>query len=284
MKRTATAALLILFASGAAHAERMVPKIGPAGAVPIQKIAAERWGLHKGLGMELANLVASAKPSVVKIEAGRAIGTGFFVDPRGFVVTNFHVVRDVPVGQELAVRVNPGNVRLRAVLVAVEPSRDLALVLIDSPRRDWPAVTLSPRVPREGEFVVAMGYPLGLPFTITRGIVSGLNRYHPDAKPKKPVFRRGRRTIRVERIGIAVTYLQTDAAINPGNSGGPLFDWDGNVAGVNTLIFSLGGGSNGLGLSISAADVSGFLDERLRGQEFEHLYKYQYEPKLELSE
>jgi serine protease Do len=101
----------------------------------------------------------------------------------------------------------------------------------------WPTVPLAPAAPAEGETVVAMGYPMGLPFTVTRGIVSGLGH----------------------RGNLYVTHMQTDAAINPGNSGGPLFNLKGQVVGVNTQIYTMSGGSQGLGFAITAPDVAMIL-------------------------
>ena len=91
--------------------------------------------------------------------------------------------------------------------------------------------------------VAMMGYPMGLPFTLTQGVVSGLDHREGEVK------------------GFPVKFVQSDAAINPGNSGGPLVTMDGTVVGVNTLTFSASGGSDGLGFSVGVDAVKGFLAE-----------------------
>ena len=186
-----------------------------------------------------ADMVARVKPSVVNVivhvSDGMMIGSGFILTPDGVFITNGHVVGDKQPGQFVNAKVPGVEGELRAKVLAVNHDKDLAIVQLQ-PRPDgkpWPTVKLASVAPREGEEVTALGYPRGLPFTVSHGVVSGLD---------------GRGNMYVKK-------LQTDAAINPGNSGGPLFNDKGEVIGVNTEIFTKSGGSEGLGFSIMAPEV-----------------------------
>ena len=153
-------------------------------------------------------------------------GSGFIIDPSGFVVTNNHVIENA---DEIEVVMSDAT-RATATVVGVDLRTDLALLKINVdhplPSAQW-GDSMAVRV---GEQVVAIGNPFGLGGSVTTGIISALQR-----------------NINNEALQ---SFIQTDAAINPGNSGGPLFDMDGRVIGVNTAIFSRGGGSIGLGFSI----------------------------------
>ncbi|HAZ08538.1 MAG TPA: hypothetical protein DCZ01_08480 [Elusimicrobia bacterium] len=201
-----------------------------------------------GIDANFSDLVAQVKPSVVRVLVGGGIGTGFIVDPRGYVVTAAHVAE---MGAEFQIALSDKRTAMPGVVIAVQPSRDLALLRIKSERVDWPALEISERDLQEGETVATMGYPLGLPFSVSRGIVSGAARYFPPKEGQK------------DRRGVAVTYLQTDATMNPGNSGGPLVDMNGRVVGVNDFIMSRVNEFNGLGFAITSGDVKAFLDEFL---------------------
>ena len=186
-----------------------------------------------------ADMVARVKPSVVNVivhfPGGYMIGSGFILTPDGVFITNGHVVGDKQPGQFVNARVPGVEGELKAKVLAVNHDKDLAIVQLQ-PRPDgkpWPTVKLASEAPREGEEVTAIGYPRGLPFTVTKGVVSGMD---------------GRGSMYVRK-------MQTDAAINPGNSGGPLFNDKGEVVGVNTEIRTESGGSEGLGFSIQAPEV-----------------------------
>lgn len=153
-------------------------------------------------------------------------GSGFIIDSGGFVVTNNHVIENA---DEIEV-VLADKTRFVATVVGTDARTDIALLKIDV-GRPLPAVQWgNSRSARVGEQVVAIGNPFGLGGSVTTGIISALQR-----------------NINNEALQ---SFIQTDAAINPGNSGGPLFDMEGRVIGVNTAIFSRGGGSIGLGFSI----------------------------------
>ncbi|WP_193368629.1 DegQ family serine endoprotease [Pelagibius marinus] len=155
-----------------------------------------------------------------------ALGSGFIIDPAGYVVTNNHVVDHA---SEVTVRLTDESV-YPAKVIGVDPQTDLALLKIDA-GKPLPALSLGDSDEAEvGDWVMAVGNPFGLGGTVTAGIISA----------------RGRNI----QAGPYDDFLQIDASINRGNSGGPLFDLDGNVIGVNTAIYSPNGGSVGIGFAI----------------------------------
>ena len=166
-----------------------------------------------------------------------SLGSGFIVDTSGIVVTNNHVIADA---DEISIIMNDGS-KFKAELVGVDKKTDLA-VLKFKPTKPLVAVKFgdSDKL-RLGEWVIAIGNPFSLGGTVTAGIVSARNR---DINS-----------------GPYDSYIQTDAAINRGNSGGPLFNLDGEVIGVNTLIISPSGGSIGIGFAVPSKTVAGVVDQ-----------------------
>ena len=167
----------------------------------------------------------------------RSVGSGFVVDPSGYILTNDHVVEE---GQELTVKLADGSEH-RARVAGRDPKTDIALIKIDVDR-NLPVVALGDSDALQvGEWVLAIGNPFGLEHTVTSGIVSAKGR----------------------RIGAGPydNFIQTDASINPGNSGGPLINLRGEVVGVNTAIFSRGGGNIGIGFAIPINLVKGLLSQ-----------------------
>jgi serine protease Do len=166
-----------------------------------------------------------------------SLGSGFIVDTSGIVVTNNHVVADA---DEINVIMNDGT-KIKAELVGVDKKTDIA-VLKFKPTKPLIALKFgdSDKL-RLGEWVIAIGNPFSLGGTVTAGIVSARNR---DINS-----------------GPYDSYIQTDAAINRGNSGGPLFNLDGEVIGVNTLIISPSGGSIGIGFAVPSKTVAGVVDQ-----------------------
>ena len=155
-------------------------------------------------------------------------GSGFFISPDGYAVTNNHVVDHA---KSVQVTTDDGTI-YTAKVVGTDPKTDLALIKVDG-KKDFTYVKFADQTPRVGDWVVAVGNPFGLGGTVTAGIVSA----------------RGRDI----GAGPYDDYIQIDAPINKGNSGGPAFDMNGNVIGVNTAIFSPSGGSVGIGFDIPAA-------------------------------
>ena len=156
----------------------------------------------------------------------RSLGSGFVIDPEGYILTNNHVVENA---DEIIVRLD-NEQEHKATGVGKDPKTDLALLKIDGVS-GLTAVPLGDSdTLRVGEWVMAIGNPFGLDHSVTSGIVSAKGRFIG--------------------AGNYDDYIQTDAAINPGNSGGPLLDLRGEVVGINSAIFSRTGGNIGIGFAI----------------------------------
>lgn len=192
-----------------------------------------------GGSRDLSDVAQRALDSVVSIRAdtggGIAGGSGFLVDDRGHVVTNEHVIDDA---SDVTVVLHNGD-QADAAIVGTEPTRDLAVLQIDPPSGVDPLPLGRSSDVRVGEWVLALGSPLGLDGTVTAGIVSDPSRTVPlgEARVEQPA-------------------VQTDASINPGNSGGPLINARGEVIGVNTQIRTDSGGSIGIGFAVPADTVA----------------------------
>ncbi len=167
----------------------------------------------------------------------RSLGSGFIIDPKGVIVTNNHVIDEA---DEITVIFNDGR-ELPATLIGRDKKTDLAVLQV-KPDKDLPFVRFGDSdAIRVGDWVLAIGNPLGFGGTVTAGIVSARNR-DIDAGPYDD-------------------FIQTDAAINRGNSGGPLFNMKGEVIGVNTAIVSPNGGSIGIGFAIPSAIVKNVVSQ-----------------------
>ena len=165
-----------------------------------------------------------------------ALGSGFVISEDGFVVTNNHVIENA---DEIDVEFFTGE-KLAAKVVGTDPKTDIALLKVE-PDEPLPFVSFGDSdTARVGDWVLAMGNPLGQGFSLSAGIVSARNR---------------------ALSGTYDDYIQTDAAINRGNSGGPLFNMDGDVVGVNTAILSPTGGSIGIGFSMASNVVTRVIDQ-----------------------
>jgi Do/DeqQ family serine protease len=174
-------------------------------------------------------------------EASRAssLGSGVIVSANGYVLTNYHVVE---AADEIEVALADGK-KLLAKVVGNDPDTDLAVLRVSA--ESLPAITFgSSDALRVGDVVLAIGNPFGVGQTVTSGIVSALGR---------------------SGLGISTfeNFIQTDAAINPGNSGGALIDAQGNLVGINTLMFSLSrtGGSMGVGFAIPVSTAKMVLEQ-----------------------
>jgi serine protease Do len=165
---------------------------------------------------------------------GMAQGSGFFITPDGYVVTNNHVVENAI---EVTLTTDDGKT-VDAKIIGRDPKTDLALLkTIDS--GPFPTVSFANTSPRVGDWVVAVGNPFGLGGTVTAGIVSARGRDIGS--------------------GPYDDYLQIDAPVNRGNSGGPTFNLNGEVVGVNTAIYSPSGGSVGIAFAIPSETVSSVI-------------------------
>ncbi|QPJ66398.1 MAG: trypsin-like serine protease [Candidatus Nitrohelix vancouverensis] len=156
-------------------------------------------------------------------------GTGVIIDQQGYILTNNHVVEGA---QKITVTLD-GTKRADAVLIGKAPSTDLAVIKIPSRFVDRVARLGNSDLIRVGQKAIAIGNPFGLSQTLTSGVISALDRH-----------------IQNEDGSILENLIQTDAAINPGNSGGPLLNSSGEVVGINTAIFSMSGGYQGIGFAI----------------------------------
>ncbi|MGJ8604189.1 MAG: Do family serine endopeptidase [Marivita sp.] len=165
-----------------------------------------------------------------------ALGSGFVISEDGFIVTNNHVIEGA---DEIMIEFFEGF-ELPAEIVGTDPNTDIALLKVES---ETPLQFVNfgdSDTARVGDWVMAMGNPLGQGFSVSAGIVSARNR---------------------ALSGTYDDYIQTDAAINRGNSGGPLFNMDGEVIGVNTAILSPNGGSIGIGFSMASNVVTSVVDQ-----------------------
>ncbi len=197
----------------------------------------------------VAAVAETVLPSTVQVRvsagegaaAGGATGSGFFVDDKGHVITNNHVVEGAAEQGRVDIVDNDGRV-FRATIVGRSPVYDIAVLLVRDAPDAAPVALGSSRAMNVGDTVVAIGSPLGLSRTVTSGIVSALDR---------PV------TTGPSDASSYINAVQTDAAINPGNSGGPLVNLRGEVVGVNSAIATTGGaeGNIGVGFAIPMEQV-----------------------------
>jgi len=157
----------------------------------------------------------------------RSLGSGFVFDTQGYIITNAHVVEDAT---KIVVRLHDER-EIEAKVIGTDAKTDLAVIRIEGAENLVPVSLGDSDSLKVGEWVLAIGNPFGLDHTLTAGIVSAKGR-------------------RISRRNPYDNFIQTDAAINPGNSGGPLVNLSGQVVGINSAIFSSGGGNIGIGFAI----------------------------------
>ncbi len=162
-------------------------------------------------------------------------GSGVIISPKGYIVTNNHVVEDA---SDLEVTLHDNRI-VKAEVVGTDPSTDLALIRIDLENLDYVSLANSDDV-EVGEWVVAVGNPFNLANTVTAGIVSAKGRNLNIVKDQAPIE----------------SFIQTDAAVNPGNSGGALVDLSGNLIGINTAIASPTGAYAGYAFAVPSNIVA----------------------------
>jgi serine protease Do len=242
---TALALLILVVGAPAATAQRAATAQDPLDRLNEAVDALTRKVWPSVVQIQVTGFGASgrtAEGEVGVIGRQQSVGSGFVIDPDGYIMTNAHVVNNA---QRVQVVVPPTNADgtlktalsgkmtvLQARIVGIASEIDLALLKVDGVR--LPALPLATYSQlRQGETVYAFGSPGGLRNTLTHGMVSAVAR---QIDPDSPLI-----------------YIQTDAPINPGNSGGPLVNVRGEVVGVNTFILSQSGGSEGLGFAIPSA-------------------------------
>jgi serine protease Do len=181
----------------------------------------------------------------------RGLGSGVIISPDGYIVTNNHVIDGA-----VDIRVTMSNKEvMSAKLVGADPLTDLAVIKISGsnfPSVPWGnSASLHP-----GQTVLAFGNPFGYQFTVTRGIISALNRPNPDASDRRKPGE----------------FIQTDAAINPGNSGGALVNAHGELIGINTFLISGSGSFAGMGFAIPTQIVEPTVNTLIRDGKITHGY------------
>lgn len=206
--------------------------------------------------LSYALAVEKASPAVVSIYTSRrysvqgwdfgsrrsrgvGLGSGVILNQDGFIVTNFHVIRNAT---HIEVALRDGR-KAEAKVVGVDPEVDLAVLKVSL--KKLPVIAVQKENLREGEIVLAIGNPFGVGQTTTQGIISALGRDH----------------LHITRYD---NFIQTDAAINPGNSGGALINTQGQLVGINTAIFSRSGGFQGIGFAIPAKTVLHVVDQIIK--------------------
>ena len=182
---------------------------------------------------DFSEIIQKAIKGVVSVMTESSVGSGFIVDQEGYVVTNYHVIQK---GEKIRVLTHDKNI-VPAKVLGVDRLRDLALLKMDG-SFDYLALSDSDKL-QVGRKVIAIGNPLGLSFTVTEGIISGLNREGPNG---------------IEE------YIQTDVPLNPGNSGGPLLDTKGEVIGITNFKI---GGAESLGFALESNSIKNSINSML---------------------
>ena len=230
----------VLFALGAGMGiGRLLP--------PHLPVAAQAQARSRHLPEEqsIISVARKVSPAVVSVSRQGSLGSGVIVRGDGIVLTNAHVVGDAT---EVRVKLSDGK-RLTGQVLGKDSSVDIAVVRI--PGNGFPQAAMADSDRLEvGQFAIAIGNPLGLERTVTRGVVSAVNRRLGDA----------------ELAGL----IQTDAAINPGNSGGPLLDSDGRVIGINTAVLKTEGAS-GLGFAVPINTANSVIRQVLATGKVRHV-------------
>lgn len=173
------------------------------------------------------------------VQPVRSSGSGFVISKNGYILTNHHVVDQAEMIQVLF----SDRSEHQATIVGTDRRSDLALLKIDA-KNLKPLKFADSEQLQVGEWVLAIGSPFGLDYSVTAGIVSAIGRSIPNRQREN-----------------YVPFIQTDVAINPGNSGGPLFNLDGEVVGINSQIFSRSGGSIGLSFSIPSSMAQNVVEQ-----------------------
>ena len=193
--------------------------------------------------LDTEDIASKTLPSIVMLKNDSSSGSGFVVSP-GLVITNRHVVGSRDPRYQIT---SPSGIKVEGKVIYIDRKLDFAVVSVPRSRSLKPLPLCYKKYPLPGQGVVALGSPLGLAGTVTRGIVSAVRRPTDSADLK----------------GVApnyVTLIQTDAAISPGNSGGPLVNSRGEVVGVNTFYLPGGGRAQNINFAISIVDILKSLD------------------------
>lgn len=245
--RSALLAMAILLQITAALAQ---PKL-----VTLNNLSDEFEALSEKISPAIVQILATGYAPNITRSAGvlvkqRSSGSGVVLDPAGYIITNAHVVDGAkrlqvicPLpdknGKDGSILKTRGKI-VGAQLVGIDRETDLAVIRVLTSNLPWLRLGDSDQV-KQGQIVMAFGSPLGLENTVTMGVVSAVARQLRSEDP--------------------MIYIQTDAPINPGNSGGPLVSMSGEVIGINTLIFSQSGGSEGIGFAAPSNIVKAIYEQ-----------------------
>jgi 2-alkenal reductase len=221
----------------------------------------------------LINVYQTTLPSVVDIEVTQRVplgtsnrfgggsgdffrqgqGSGFVWDNQGHIVTNYHVVEDA----EAVKVIFYDEVSTEAEVIGTDPDADLAVLKVNLPASELQPLILGDSDDlKVGQLTLAIGNPYGQDFTMTSGIVSAVGRTIPS----------GNSTFSIPEV------IQTDAAINPGNSGGPLLNRRGEVIGINAMIISESGSSDGVGFAVPINIAKQILPTLIAGEDYEYAW------------
>ncbi len=206
-------------------------------------------GPGNSFGHQFGREFSFPSPPQNRMEHG--LGSGVIISPDGYIVTNNHVIDGA-----VDIRVTMSNREvLPAKLVGADPLTDLAVIKVNA--SNLPSVPWGNSASlRPGQTVLAFGNPYGFRFTVTRGIISALNRPNPDASDRRKPGE----------------FIQTDAAINPGNSGGALVDARGELIGINTFLISSSGSFAGMGFAIPSQIVQPTVETLIRDGKVTHAF------------
>ncbi len=236
-KTNSRAVLHALEEAFTAVADRVTPSVVNVSSVPKRGASSEEppERFREFFGEEFYERFFRQRPR----EEARASGSGVIVDPKGYILTNNHVIENA---QDITVRLSDGR-KFTAKLVGRDPKTDLAVLKVDAPGPLRAAELGDSDQLRVGQWAIAIGNPFGLDRTVTVGIISATAR---------------------TRVGVTQyeNFIQTDASINPGNSGGPLLNLDGKVIGVNTAIVAAG---QGIGFSIPINQAKDVMRQLIAG-------------------
>ena len=247
MPRSPAVLFALTLAAVAAQAEEPRARPSPS---PLERISDEFQKLSDRVAPSVVQIVATGyAPAPGGLTRERSTGSGVIVDGEGYIVTNGHVVEDTHSVQVLLMTrarraggsaLGPRSRRLPARVLGLDRETDLAVLKVDE--TGLPALAFGDSAELgQGQIVLAYGSPLGLENSVSMGVVSAVAR---QLKPEDPMI-----------------YVQTDAPINPGNSGGPLVDTRGRLVGINTLIASHAGGSEGIGFAAPSNIVRAVFEQ-----------------------
>lgn len=212
--------------------EEVAKRIGPAVVnINTEEVVRPTTRSGRGGNNQVPDLLRQFMPDQGQAFTQNSLGSGILVDPKGYIITNNHVVQGA---SKIKVNVKDGK-EYKARVIAGDDYADIAVIKIDGDQ-DFPAAKIGDaKAMKVGDWVMAVGSPFGLEQTVTAGIISATGRIFAESNNPSMLFN---------------DYLQTDAAINPGNSGGPLVNMNGEVVGINSFIQTSSRSSAGVGFAV----------------------------------